>query len=117
MAKIQKPIEYTYIDDLSGEEVSADDLTTITFSLDGRAFEIDLSTENAAKLTGILEPYVKAGRRQAGSPSSSTRKSTAAQGPKRDLEAIRTWAKKNNHSVAARGRISYSVMTAYDDAH
>jgi hypothetical protein len=117
MAKIQKPIEYIYIDDLSGEEVSADDLTTIAFSIDGKALEIDLSAENAAKLTSILEPYVKAGRRQAGSASSASRRSTAVRGQKRDLEAIRTWAKKNNHSVADRGRISYSVMTAYDDAH
>ncbi|CAM5698752.1 hypothetical protein SGLAM104S_10091 [Streptomyces glaucescens] len=35
----------------------------MTFALDGKTYEIDLATANADKLRGLLEPYVKGGRR------------------------------------------------------
>lgn len=47
-------------DDLDGSE--ADE--TVRFHLDGRAFEIDLSTAHAEELRGILRPYILGGRKK-----------------------------------------------------
>jgi hypothetical protein len=46
------------IDDLDGSE--ADE--TVTYSLDGQEYEIDLSEENAAKFRETLEPYIDKSR-------------------------------------------------------
>ena len=48
------------IDDLDGSVI--DDGTTIHFSVEGRAYEIDLSSDNAKKLREAFEPFVSAGR-------------------------------------------------------
>ena len=45
-------------DDMDGGD--ADE--TIEFALDGRSYEIDLSTTNAAKLREALKPYIDKGR-------------------------------------------------------
>ncbi len=64
-------------DDLDGGD--ADE--TIHFGLDGRAYEIDLSSANAAKLRDALTPYIEKGRgsssggrarRQGGPPSEAS---------------------------------------------
>ena len=45
-------------DDMDGGD--ADE--TIQFALDGTSYEIDLSTANASKLRGALQPYMEKGR-------------------------------------------------------
>ena len=45
------------IDDINGE--LGDE--TIKFGLDGIDYEIDLSSENAAKLREVLDPWIQAG--------------------------------------------------------
>ena len=45
-------------DDLSGGEAEE----SVSFALDGRSFEIDLSEKNAEQLRQILAPYISAGR-------------------------------------------------------
>ena len=58
------------IDDLDGE-TPAD--TTVSFALDGKSYEIDLSDNNAAEFRDALSKYVSAGRK-----SGSTSKGRAA---------------------------------------
>lgn len=48
----------TLVDDLDGTEA----VETVTFALEGRSYEIDLNSRNAAKLRSELGKYVKAGR-------------------------------------------------------
>ena len=45
-------------DDIDGGD--ADE--TIQFALDGRSYEVDLSTANASKLRDALKPYIENGR-------------------------------------------------------
>jgi len=45
-------------DDIDGGD--ADE--TLRFGLDGKAYEIDLSAANAAKLRGVLQPFIDKGR-------------------------------------------------------
>src|SRR6185437_10033364 len=58
------------IDDLDGS--SADE--TLNFKLDGAAYEIDLSADNAGLLRKALADYVAAGRRASSSRLSSRRR-------------------------------------------
>ncbi|MCJ1685386.1 Lsr2 family protein [Rathayibacter sp. VKM Ac-2928] len=106
----------TLIDDLDGSPIEGDG-GTVTFSVDGANYEIDLSGENMSKLRAVFDKYVDAGRRvrrdgNAGSSAPSRSKSD----PER-LKVIREWAAKNGHNVSDRGRISAEVQKAYDDAH
>lgn len=59
---VAQKVQVLLVDDLDGGE--ADE--TVTFALDGKTYEIDLTTANADKLRGLLEPYVKGGRRTGG---------------------------------------------------
>ena len=63
-------------DDLDGGD--ADE--TVYFALDGKSYEIDVSTANAAKLRGALEPFIGKGRVRGGqtAPRASRPKAPAA---------------------------------------
>src|SRR5690242_20101607 len=107
-----KKVTVTLIDDYDGKS-KADE--TVQFSIDGVAYEIDLSTLNAGKLRGALEPWTeksrKVGRLKSGG---GTRTKSAAD--REQTVAIREWAKKHGYNVSARGRISSEVVAAYHKA-
>lgn len=50
------------IDDLDGSVLEDGAGKTVSFSVDGRAYEIDLSKDNASKLLDAFAPYVSAAR-------------------------------------------------------
>jgi hypothetical protein len=91
---------------------------TVTFSLDGREYEIDLTSKNAAALRKAFDVYVGNGRRIGGrrprsAPAGGSSRSKSAL----DTKAVREWANKNGHKVSERGRIPTSVIDAYQAAH
>ena len=98
-------------DDLDGGP--ADD--TVTFALDGKDYEIDLSTTNAEKLREALRPFAEAGRKTTRNSSGSGPRGTRTRGSGSDPDTakIRAWAKENGHEVSDRGRIHQSVKDAY----
>ena len=51
-----------FVDDLDGSEA----VGTVTFSLDNRAYEIDLSDENTDKLHEALAPFIEHARKAGG---------------------------------------------------
>jgi hypothetical protein len=111
----------TLVDDLTGEV--AENITTVEFALDGRAYELDLTEENSAKLRNVLSQYVNAARKIGGQRRSGTRpdrgiKSTSrTTGYNREtLKSIREWAKKNGHNVSDRGRLPAEVVQAWETA-
>lgn len=112
-------IVHQLVDDLDGSVLEIGEGETVLFSLDGIAYEIDLTEQNAAALRDALAPYIGAAR------SVSTRAASSGNGggrPRRrtgqqDYTAIRAWAKENGHSVSERGRIPASVLEAYEAAH
>ncbi|MGK7222791.1 histone-like nucleoid-structuring protein Lsr2 [Kocuria flava] len=107
--KVQVHLE----DDLDGGP--ADD--TITFALDGKDYEIDLSTTNAEKLREALRPFAEAGRKTTRSGGSARGTRSRGSGSDPDTAKIRAWAKENGHEVSDRGRIHQSVKDAYYAAH
>ncbi|MFI6937197.1 Lsr2 family protein [Streptomyces sp. NPDC050287] len=106
-------VQVLLVDDLDGGE--ADE--TVTFALDGKTYEIDLTTANADKLRGLLDPYVKGGRRTGGRASGGRGKARAASGGSQDTAQIRAWAKENGYEVNDRGRVPQSIREAYEKAN
>ena len=115
-------IVHQHVDDLDGTILEVGEGETVLFSLDGVAYEIDLTEGNASALRDALAPFVAAGR----SVSSSSRGSngggaSAARKRRRtgqqDFGAVREWAKANGHQVSERGRVPASVLEAYEAAH
>jgi hypothetical protein len=89
---------------------------TVSFSLDGTSYEIDLTARNAARLRDAFAPFVgaarKAGRAGSGSP---TRRRSRRGGDDRVAE-IRAWARSNGVKVSERGRISADVIAQWESA-
>ncbi len=109
MAQIR---EIRLVDDLSGDV--ADE--TIEFALDGKGYEIDLTTANAKKLRDVLSDYVAAARRASSGRRRASASNSAARRPAVDREqnqAIREWARKRGMKVSDRGRIPADVLEAY----
>lgn len=94
-------------DDIDGGDATE----TIAFGLDGRSYEIDLSTANAKKLRGALEPFVEAGRKRSKSGKTYHRTAVAP-----DPRAVRAWAESNGFKVPPRGRIPKKVYEAFNAA-
>lgn len=85
------------------------------FALDGKAFEIDLSQNNAAALRKALAPYINAGRRVR-TVRANGRK-VSYEGDDVDPATVRAWANANGYSVSTRGRVSRELREAYLAAH
>ena len=115
--------------DLHGEEVEAQE--TVSFALDGAAYEIDLCEEHAASLREDLASYVGAARRPGPTAGGARRggggggrprgggggEKPAASGDKGKTAEMREWARANGHKVNERGRIPAAVVQAYEAAH
>lgn len=98
--------------DLSGESAQE----TVSFSLDGVPYEIDLTSGEASSLRDSLANYVSSGRkvgRKTTSARSAARPSGAAD---YDASAVRAWASSRGIEVSGRGRISQAVLTQYREA-
>ncbi|MGP3924000.1 MULTISPECIES: histone-like nucleoid-structuring protein Lsr2 [unclassified Streptomyces] len=106
-------VQVLLVDDLDGGE--ADE--TVTFALDGKTYEIDLTAANADKLRGLLEPYTKGGRRTGGRSGAGRKARAAASGGTQDTAKIRAWAKENGYSVNDRGRVPAEIREAYEKAN
>lgn len=118
-----RKIVHQLIDDLDGTALEVGDGETVLFSIDGVAYEIDLTDENAAKLRDALTPFIDAARpvsaRDGGTTfgrggQSSRKQKRAGQ---RDYGPIREWAAKNGYTLSDRGRVPAEVLDAYDAAH
>lgn len=84
---------------------------TVSFSLDGAEYEIDLSDANASTLRDTLAPWVAHARRTGG----RRRRGAKPNGPSRSSD-IRAWAQANGMQVSSRGRVSGEVREAYEKA-
>jgi hypothetical protein len=97
---------------------------TIAFGLDGSAYEIDVCQDHGAQLRDAFAPFVGAARRAGRTAVAPAQRRggrsggrSAAAGDKQRVSEIREWARANGHQVSERGRISSTVLAAYDAAH
>lgn len=90
-------------DDLTGGEADQ----TVTFSVQGADYEIDLNQTNADNLIATLQPFIDAGRKAGSS------RGPRAMSKRNDLADVRAWARERGFEVSDRGRVSQEIMTAY----
>ncbi len=112
-----RKVQVILSDDLD-ENLPADE--TVSFSLDGTSYEIDLAKKNAKEMRDVLSRYVSAARKVGRGTRASGNGRGRSTGGRMDREqagAIRDWARKNGHNVSDRGRIPASVVDAYEAAH
>ncbi|MDN5685304.1 MAG: Lsr2 family protein [Brachybacterium sp.] len=98
------------VDDLEGGTAAE----TVSFAVDGVAYEIDLSEDNARKLREELDGWVAKARRVGGRRSRGT---GSRAGSSNDSARIREWARSAGYEVPDRGRISGTIRKAYEEAH
>jgi hypothetical protein len=107
-------------DDLDGSEASE----TVMFSLDGVAYEVDLSDVNAKAMRDALDRYIQGASRLGKTAINNN-------GPRRyrrqgaehlnaidnkiQNQAIREWAERRGYKLAARGRIPLHIVTAFEN--
>jgi Lsr2 len=127
-------------DDLNGELIE-DDVKPVTFTIEGAAYEIDLTEANRKVLVDFLSTYTAAGRPWSGRTKGGRRRNaadhggTAGQaasagpvggaattglsingGPVNPV-AVRAWAAENwPEPVADKGRVPAAVVAAYEAA-
>ncbi|MGW9405844.1 histone-like nucleoid-structuring protein Lsr2 [Arthrobacter sp. NPDC055585] len=104
-------VQVQLLDDITGEEAAE----TVCFDLDGVSYEIDLTQKNAGQLREGLRIYLDKGRKTNRRSGSSRRRPKASSMD--ETRNIREWAEKNGYSPSARGRISKSIMEAYQAAN
>lgn len=103
-------VQVILLDDLDGGEAEE----TVSFSLDGVPYEIDLSKQNAAKLRDAFAPYVGSARRAGGRRG---RRPGGGRGGRADTSAVREWARGQGFKVSDRGRIPSDILEKYEAAH
>lgn len=101
-------VQVVLVDDIDGG--SADE--TVSFALDGVAYEIDLNTKNAARLRDDMATWVAGARKVSGRGRGGARRGSRAGGGK--SAEIREWARSAGYTVSDRGRIPAEVKAAYD---
>ena len=104
-------VQVLLVDDIDGSAAAE----TVSFSLDGVSYEIDLAAAHAKKLRDDMASWVGHARRSGG--RKNARKATAGGLRRGDLGEVREWARNNGHQVSDRGRVSAEVLDAYDKAN
>ncbi len=98
------------IDDLDGSPAAE----TVRFSLDRKAYEIDLSSHHAAALRDAIAAFGDAARPQPGRGRAQPATSSSVASTRRSQsQAIRTWARAHGYAVPDRGRISARISAAF----
>lgn len=98
------------IDDVDGSPADR----TIQFSLNGSAFEIDLSEANAQRLEKAMAPFVEKASKVTRAASKGKR---PAAGGRSFSQSVRLWAKEQGITVPDRGRVPNEVIDQYNAAH
>lgn len=113
-----KKVTVMLVDDYDGDSRAEE---TVEFGLDGKNFEIDLSTDHAGELRSDLQRWIDKARAVSASRRRRGGASVAGNGhPRMTREqgaAIREWARRNGETVSARGRIPHDVVEKFNKAH
>lgn len=120
-------IVHQLVDDLDGTVLEVGSGETVLFSLDGTAYEIDLTDENAAALREAVAPFIAAARSVSARAGGGARAASTSGGSggarrqkrsgQRDYTPVREWAASNGYTLSERGRVPAAVLEAYDAAH
>lgn len=110
-------VQVMLVDDLDGGEAEE----TVTFALDGKVYEIDLSGPNAQNLRNTLEPW-RARARRAGTNNLRAKGVTSSRYSRPQLtkvdddSKVRDWARRHSLPINERGRVPSQIREAYEAA-
>lgn len=129
----QQMVVTVITDDLTGDVLSADEVQTVSFAVDGTYYQIDLSPTHASTLRRDLGVWVARARAvtaphtptfipastPVGAPpryrSGARRSRTGRTNADRERAAtIRQWAVDTGYVVFERGRIPAAIVRAYE---
>lgn len=115
VTEVAKETTVKVTDDLDGSPDP--EHTNFDFSVDGKSYEIDLSTTNRAKILEALAPFVAVARRATNGTVTPIRRrsssSAANNGSKAEVRAARAWLQEWGFKVSDRGRIPEEGLQAY----
>jgi hypothetical protein len=101
--------QIVFTDDLDGGPAD----TTVSFAIDGTAYEIDLSAAHAEELRAALQPFVAAARRVGGGTRRAAKGTRTGPSP----SAVREWAKTEGIKVSDRGRVPAELIVKFQAAN
>jgi len=103
----------TLIDDLDGKPIEEGEGSTVTFSLQGIDYEIDLRTANLMKFEKAMEKYINAATRVGGRKRTKKAKGTTRA---EALREVREWAWSQGYELSSKGRVPQHIMDAFAEA-
>jgi hypothetical protein len=104
------------VDDLDDTEIVDGTGEKVSFALDDRQYEIDLTNDHADEMRAALDRYVRAARKVAGRPGRARAQATVAKAAAPvdySTRAVRAWARANKIDVSPRGRIPQRVVDRF----
>ena len=103
-----------FIDDIDGSVAER----TFTFTVDGTAYEIELSSENIAEFKAAIGGFIESARKVKATSNGQRQRGaspTDLRERRERLNQVREWARKNGYSVSDRGRLSAEVLAAFEN--
>jgi hypothetical protein len=97
------------VDDIDGTPAN----NTITFSVDGSTYSIDLSGKHESALRSALSPFLAVARKARPETRAGSAPGARAAGDKNRNAAMRAWALSEGVQLPSRGRIAGVVQDAY----
>lgn len=108
---MQKTIT-TFTDDLTGKEGT--DIETVTFTVNGESYEIDLNKFNKNNFFRSLKKYMDNGRRVR---TGKVRSHRDVRHDREYVHTVRSWAQDQGMEVSNRGRVPLAVYEQYEKAN
>lgn len=93
------------LSDISGEKGAS----TVTYSVNGQSYSIDLTEPEAKEFHEMLSPYISVS-------SVGKRRGPRLRSTPEETARIREWAQRTGHQLTPAGRIPAETRIAYADA-
>jgi hypothetical protein len=123
-------VVYAYSCDVCGNKIVPDvgDDCEVKFWHEGISYDMDLCADHRSEfdeamlsIDALLERFVKVARKGASTqrhrrPAPTNVGAAGVRRSRAELDEIRLWARRNGHTVADRGRVSSSVIVAFEES-
>jgi hypothetical protein len=90
---------------------------TVTFALDGTAYEIDVCDPHGRELRDSFARFVGAARKASRGPRAAGGRRRGRRGGSGEAAQIREWARSQGLAVPERGRVPAELAEKYAAAH
>lgn len=88
---------------------------TVSFSLDGVDYRINLSSTNAHRLRATFQAWIQSARRVGAANNRGATEDSSRS--RKDTFEIRIWARKHGMPISNKGRIATDIVTAFNQAN